>query len=119
MTRSSVPFLAQGRATGSEILQNLYVYTWTDKLPKDVVVNGNALKLGHLVVDSCSQLLLDSETAAKAVCKTHVELTKPAEVIFGSGSTEQSMQAVFGKQPDGNWVTTRVSYSPPQYVINQ
>lgn len=106
------------RGRGPDIGLNSYVYGWTDKLPKDVVLNGSVLKLGHLVVDSCAQLLLDSETAAKAVCRTHVELTK-AQVIFGGAPTDQLIQAVFGKQPNGNWVTTRVSYSPPQYVINQ
>jgi hypothetical protein len=103
---------------GVDVQQEVYVYNWTDKLPKDTV-NGATLKLGRLMVDKCESLLLSSETAATASCKTHVQLTSAAEAILGQRPTDQSMGAFFGKQPDGVWVCTRVSYSPPQYNILQ
>jgi hypothetical protein len=109
---------AVGRITGPDIQQEVYVYAWTDKLPKDAL-HGAVLTLGHLEVDSCEQLLLDTETSASANCKTHVDLTKAARVIFGSGPTEQIMRSVFGKQPDGTWVATQVIYPAPQYSINR
>jgi hypothetical protein len=112
------PVSFQGRVAGVDVQQEVYVYNWTDKLPKDTV-NGATLKLGRLMVDKCESLLLSSETAATASCKTHVQLTSAAEAILGQRPTDQSMGAFFGKQPDGVWVCTRVSYSPPQYNILQ
>jgi hypothetical protein len=114
---ASVPFRVTGRA-GPDIQQNLYVYTWTDKLPKDAF-NGAMLKLGRLVLQSCDHLLLGSETTATASCKTQVKLTNAAEVIFGSRPTEQPLLASFGKQPDGTWIGTGVNYSAPPYNIFQ
>ena len=105
---------ASGVVAGPDIQQEVYVYSWTPKLPTGTV-DGAVLKLGHLVIDSCDQLLLNSETTARATCKTHVKLTKEAELIFGKASTEQPIQPVFGKQPDGGWIGTSVSYTPPQY----
>lgn len=112
------PVRFEGNVTGPDIQQEVYVYTWTDKLPKDTI-SGPTLKLGHLEVDSCQNLLLGSETAATASCKTHVKLTSAAAVIFGSKSTDQIMQASFGKQPNGTWVGTQVSYAPPPYNLDQ
>lgn len=102
----------------SDVQQEVYVYTWTNKLPNDTF-NGPTLKLGRLVVDTCDHLLLTSETAATASCKTHVKLTGAAEIIFGSRPTDRVMQAYFGKQPDGRWIGTGTNYSPPQYDISQ
>ncbi len=101
-----------------DIQQEVYVYSWTTKLPKDTL-NGAMLKLGHLVVDSCDRLLLSTETTASASCKTHVSLTSAAEIIFGKRPTDQLVQASFGKQPDGTWVGTQISYSAPPFDINQ
>lgn len=101
-----------------DIQQNVYFYNWTTKLPRDTF-SGPMLKLGHLAVDSCEHLLLTSETAATASCKSHVKLTNAAEVVFGSRPTDQVIQASFGKQPDGTWIGTSVGYSPPQYNIFQ
>jgi hypothetical protein len=102
----------------SDIQQDVYVYQWTNNLPRDTF-NGERLILGHLVVDSCEHLLLASETAATASCKTHIKLTGGAEAIFASRSTEQSMKASFGKQPDGTWVGTGVEYTAPPYSLSQ
>jgi len=112
------PIPLQGHTAGPDIQQQVYMYTWTDKLPKDTVTGSNLI-LGHLIVESCDHLLLTSETAATASCKTHVKLTSAAAVIFGNRPTDQSMQVSFGKQPDGTWIGTQLSYNPPQYMINQ
>lgn len=117
-TYGDSPIQLQGRVTGPDIQQEVYTYNWSGKLPKDTF-NGQFLRLGHLVVDSCDHLLLVSETVANASCKTHVKLTSGGESIFGNRPTDQVMQAFFGKQPDGTWVGTRVNYSPPQYEMNQ
>lgn len=112
------PVQMQGRANGADIQQDVYVYLWTDKLPKNIF-NGSVLRLGHIVVERCEHLLLVSETTATAACQTHVKLTSAAEVIFGNRPTDQTMQASFGKQPDGSWVGTGINYLPPQYNIFQ
>ncbi len=109
-------FRANGRAESGDIQQEVFVYSWTSKLPKDTV-QGATLKLGHLVVDACEQLLLNSETTARATCKTHVKMTSESETIFGKGPTDQAMEVAFGKQPDGNWLVTSVSYQPPNYQL--
>jgi hypothetical protein len=101
-----------------DIHQDVYVYTWTNKLPSDTF-SGAMLKLGHLVVESCDHLLLASETTATASCKTHVALTPAAEAIFGSRPTDRLMEASFGKQPDGTWIGTSIKYSAPQYTVSQ
>lgn len=98
-----------------DIQQSAYVYGWTPTLPKDAF-NGSALNLGHLEVDRCEHVLLSSETTATASCQTHVKLTPFAAAVCGDGSTDQTMQASFGKQPDGTWVATNMVYSPPQYA---
>ncbi|HTQ53181.1 MAG TPA: hypothetical protein VMI94_01905 [Bryobacteraceae bacterium] len=115
---SDEPVTFRGRVTGADIQQEVYVYAWTDKLPKEAV-SGAMLKLGHLEVDSCERLLLASETTATASCKTHVKLTTAAEAIFGQRPTDESVQVSFGKQPNGNWVCTNINYSPPPYNIFQ
>jgi hypothetical protein len=115
---NGIPVVLRGHATGQDVRQDVYSYNWTDKLPKDSI-NGAMLRLGHLVVESCGHLLLGSETVASASCKTHVKLTSAAESIFGSRPTDQTMQASFGKQPDGTWVGTGINYSAPQYNIFQ
>jgi hypothetical protein len=102
----------------SDVRQEVYVYRWTKKLPNDTF-SGEMLNLGHLVVESCDHLLLASETTATASCKTHVKLMSAAEASFGSGPTDQVMQASFGKQPDGTWIGTSISYSAPSYKISQ
>ena len=113
------PIRLEGHVTGPDVQQGIYIYNWTAKLPKDLFV-GPFLKLGHLVVESCDHLLLGTETTASATCKTHVKLTKEAEIIFGRRPTNQSVQAAFGKQPDGNWIATQIGgYVPPQYNIFQ
>ena len=103
---------------GSDFQQNVYIYTWTDKLPKDTFT-GQILKLGHMVVDSCDHLLLGTETTATATCKTHVKLTRAAEVIFGSAPTTNTVQASFGKKPDGTWTGTQIGGAALQYNIFQ
>ena len=103
----------QGHASGPDIQQDVYVYSWTPKLPKDVV-SGTGLKLGHLIVDKCDHLLLRSETAATASCKVHPKVGDAAAAIFGSGATDGMLQASFGKQPDGAWIGTGIVYSAPQ-----
>jgi hypothetical protein len=108
----------EGHATGPDLQQDVYGYSWAGKLPKDAL-NGAMLKLGHLVVDSCDHLLLGSETSATATCKTHVNLTEAAKGIFGTRSTEQPLQASFGKKPNGTWVATQINYAPPPYDIDK
>jgi hypothetical protein len=108
----------EGRVTGPDLQQSVYIYRWTNKLSKDTL-SGSWLKLGRLVVESCDHLLLGTETTATVTCKTHVKLTKDAEAIFGSRSTDQSMGATFGKQPDGTWIGTQITYRPPTYDISQ
>ncbi len=100
----------------SDVQQEGYAYRWTNKLPSDTF-NGAQLILGHLVVDSCENLLLASETTATASCKTHVRLTAGAVAIFGTGSTERPVEATFGKQPDGTWIGTGVQYTAPSYSL--
>ncbi len=117
-TARTTPIRVTGHATGPDIQQEVYVYAWTTKLPNEVI-SGNTLKLGHLVVDSCAQLLLDSETAARAVCNSHIVFSKAAETIFGNRPANQAVTAGFGKQPDGTWIGTQAIYAPPQYAINQ
>lgn len=97
-----------------DIQQAVYVYSWTNKLPKDTF-SGTTLNLGHLVVGSCDHLLLASETTATASCKTQVKLTSGGKAIFGNGPTDQLMQASFGKQPDGTWIGTSINYSAPPF----
>jgi hypothetical protein len=109
-------FRVTGRVVGPDIQQEVFVYSWTGKLPKGTV-DGAALKLGHLIIDSCEQLLLNSETSAGATCKTQVTLTREAEMVFGSSPTDQPMGVTFGKQPDGTWVVTSVRYTPPPYRL--
>jgi hypothetical protein len=65
-------------------------------------------RLGHVVIDSCNHLLLEAETNATATCKIHVELTDAGKATFHGGPTASSVQAQFGKQPDGTWIATRV-----------
>ena len=101
-----------------DIQQDVYVYIWTNKLPKDTL-SGAKLNLGHLVVESCEHLLLASETTATASCKTHVRLTGGAEAIFGNRPTDRLMEASFGKQPDGTWIGTSIKYTPPPYSLSQ
>jgi len=102
-----------------DIQQDVYVYSWTNKLPKDTF-SGAMLNLGrHLVVESCEHLLLASETTATASCKTHVTLTGGAEAIFGNRPTDRLMEASFGKQPDGTWIGTSIKYTPPPYSLSQ
>ena len=106
----------EGHVIGPDIPTAVYIYSWTDKLSKDAITIV-MFKLGHLVVDSCEHLLLGTETSATATCKTHINLTKEATVVFGNRPTEQSLQASFGKKPDGDWIGTQVNYSPPQYIM--
>jgi len=101
-----------------DVRQEEYVYEWTPRLPNDTF-NGAQLILGHLVVESCEHLLLASETTATASCKTHVKLTDGAEAIFGTRSTERSMEASFGKQPDGTWIGTSMKYTAPPYSLSE
>jgi len=115
---NGTPIHLEGHVMGSDFQQSVYIYNWTDKLPKDTFT-GQILKLGHMVVDSCDHLLLGTETTATATCKTHVKLTGAAEVIFGSASTNNAVQASFGKQPDGTWIGTQISGSPLAYNISQ
>lgn len=117
-TLDGAVFRVEGHTSGPDLRQDLYVYSWTERLPNGAV-SGSLLKLGHVVVESCEQLLLTSETSAKATCTAHVELTKFAEAIFGSSSTSGPAEFVFGKQPDGDWVTTGVNYVSPTYSIDR
>jgi hypothetical protein len=103
-------------ANPPNIQQEVYVYNWTAKLPKETF-SGTKLNLGHHEVESCEHLLLTSETKATASCKTHVKLTSAAGAIFGDRPTDQVMQASFGKQPDGTWIGTSINYSAPPYSI--
>jgi hypothetical protein len=107
---------AIGHATEPDIQQQWFIYGWTRKLPKDAL-NGPLLKLGHLVTDSCDNLVLVSETAATAVCKTHLKLTKDAEIIFGNRATNIPLLALFRKKPDGTWSATHSEYRLPAFAI--
>lgn len=117
-TPAPQPIRLEGHVAGEDISQEVYVYSWTNKLPKDMIVGGS-LRLGNLVVDSCEHLLLSTETAATATCKTHVKLSKEAAAIFGETSTERPLQASFGKQPNATWVGTDFRYTPPTYIFQQ
>jgi len=112
-----MPFKAAG-TSGPEIHETMYVYTWSAKLPGDAILNGAVLKAGHLVVDGCQQLLLNSETSASATCQTHVDRTKTAEVILNS-SIAQPMNVVFNKKPDQSWIAVQIGYNAPQYTVYQ
>jgi hypothetical protein len=90
-----------------------YTYKWTRTVPEGLV-SGDVLHLGHLVVDSCNQLSQRSEFLGDATCNTHVEVTKPAAVIFGDAPTTQTLHAAFEKQY-GNWVVTQIDYIPSRY----
>jgi hypothetical protein len=90
-----------------------YTYKWTRTVPEGLV-SGDVLYLGHLVVDSCNRLSQASEFHGDATCNVHVEITRPAGVIFGDAPTTQTLHAAFEKQY-GNWVVTQIEYVPPRY----
>lgn len=118
LSADGTTFQLQGHATGQDFQHEVYVYSWPASMPKGLF-SGRMLMLGHLVVEGCEHLLLGTETTATATCRTHIKLTKDAEIVFGSASTDQSLQASFGKQPDGKWIVTQIGYIPPQYTIAQ
>ncbi len=105
-----------GNAAKPDIQREVFVYSWTDKLPRDTF-NGSLLQLGHLVIDTCDNLLLSSETSATASCSTHIKLTDAAKIIFGERPTTRSLRATFGKQPDGGWVCVNIEYQAPPFVF--
>ena len=114
---TSNPIELRGRA-GAQLERKIYVYKWTDKFPKEALQPPD-LQLGHLVVDGCDHLLLATEISATATCQSHIVLTDVAKAIWGEKSTKETLQASFGRQPNGKWIGTKISYSPPSYEINQ
>lgn len=85
----------------SKALTNSSAVSLTQKfIDARASANPETAKLGHLVVDSCDQLFLTTETMATATCKVHMVWT------VANRPTELQMKATFGKQPDGNWIVT-------------
>jgi hypothetical protein len=120
MRPQSNPISAVGGTGEGDIQQEVFVYKWTGKLPQGTLDGNSALVLGSLTVDSCDGLLLDTETTARATCRSHVKLTSAASIIFGSRPTDATLTALYGKQPDGGWVATTITgYNRPEYSLTQ
>jgi len=108
---TDLPVKLQGHS-GPDIQQSMYMYEWSDKLPKDALVSGYTVNGGRLIVDTCDQLLLQDETKATAICSGHLEPTGAVKTILGDGFKTISIRATYGKQPDGEWVGTAANHSP-------
>ncbi|HEY6249308.1 MAG TPA: hypothetical protein VI685_05075 [Candidatus Angelobacter sp.] len=113
---SAIPIRMEGHSAGSDIQQQRYIYRWKGKAPDDV--SGAELNIGRLIIENCEQLLLDSDVSARATCQTRVELTKSGEIICGVDPLAQTVQPIFRKQPDGNWVVTNMPYTLPTFSID-
>lgn len=112
------PLRLEGQTTGPDIQQEAFTYIRTGSFPKDIL-DGSSLRLGHLEIDSCTGLLLGSETTARARCLAHVKLSSEAGVFLEGADTKGPLKVTFGKQPDGGWVATSVEYYAPQYSLSR
>ena len=115
---SGSPFQATGKVSGPEVQEEEYMYVKSSSFPKDAF-DSSFLKLGRLIVDNCTGLLLDSETVARANCAAHIKLTGEAEVFLPGVNSKGTAMATFRKQPDGGWVASGVTFQPPAYSLSQ
>jgi len=112
------PMNLHGSSAHRNIEQEKYSYTWTGKVPSGAIMNG-AIKLDHVSMDSCENLLLNGETAASCRLKWHSGLDTFRKGVFGRDQLAGEISASFGKQPDGNWIVTTAQLpSAPYSVMN-
>lgn len=103
-----MPLNLQGAAGHGSIEQEQYQYGWSAKFPIDAL-DGASLKLGHVEIDSCDDLLLgSSDTNASCTVKWHVDLESAQKAVMGNERVSGTMRAQFRKQPDGKWLVESV-----------
>jgi hypothetical protein len=119
VTPNVTPMSLEGAFNRKTIEQEQYVYVWSKKFPADLLFANRFIRLDDAAVDSCENLLLQTETTASCTCKWHSNLSKPLTSMYGKNRLDGTIQATFGKQPDGNWMVTNVNHDIEKYDVSK
>jgi hypothetical protein len=104
-------FVLDARNVTRQIGIPQYTYSFSSKLQNLLVPSRNAVKTGHVEVDSVEQLLLGvTDTMAQGQFKWHVHLNDVGQAVTHQSDLAGTGSAEFRKQPDGDWVVSDVAW---------
>jgi hypothetical protein len=100
----------KGSATGKRVDVKWYTYSWSPDFQKQLVGTGDATYVvggGYEQVGDVSDLRLVTDTQATAKFSFRVSLNDLGKLFIPSQPPNGTVQATFGKKPDGTWFVDR------------